>query len=391
MSEPELRVLATAPDLARVGGVSSYLAALKPHLAPVADYFTTGRRFDRTRGAAVCLQLLADYVRFLRALLRSRYDLVHINAAFDYKALMRDAVFVAIAKLAGRRVLVFLHGWEYARDRALWTGLLRRMYFRADGMIVLASETTRRLRDLGYTGPIIQESTVAPVPVPARPERRRARDNWRILFLARLEKTKGLYEAIDAYAIVRRRHQNAELVIAGTGGEEGGAREYVRNRAIPGVTFLGYVTGAAKTELFESAGVYLLPTYAEGLPGSLLEAMSHGLPVVARAAGGIADFFEDRLMGRATDSLDPKVLAGMLESVFEDPDLAAAMGSFNREFARRWFAPDRVAARLKEIYQQVACGDGPRDSAWFQAVDEIRGAGTNAGVAGWKACSTCHE
>ncbi len=68
--------------------------------------------------------------------------------------------------------------------------------------------------------------------------------------------------------------------------------------------FLGHVSGAAKTQAFRAADIYLFTSLAEGMPNSVLEAMAFGLPIVTRPVGGIRDFFEDGRMGYATDSLD---------------------------------------------------------------------------------------
>jgi glycosyltransferase involved in cell wall biosynthesis len=89
------------------------------------------------------------------------------------------------------------------------------------------------------------------------------------------------------------------------------------------------------------------------MPNSVLEAMAHGLPVVTSAVGGIADFFEDGRMGFSTRTVEPTVLAGLIERLIADPGLAARMGQNNRIHAERCFAAPKVAQRLVAIYSRV--------------------------------------
>ncbi len=66
--------------------------------------------------------------------------------------------------------------------------------------------------------------------------------------------------------------------------------------------------------------MYLFPTYHEGMPGSVLEAMGYGLPVITRTVGGLPDFFEHEKMGFITESLDASVFADFLEQLVKDPE-----------------------------------------------------------------------
>ena len=134
---------------------------------------------------------------------------------------------------------------------------------------------------------------------------------FNILFLARIEKAKGIYEALDAYALLKSSHPSASLTIAGDGWDLGGAKRYADSRMLADVFFLGHVEGSAKFASFRSADAYLFPSYTEGLPISVLEAMAYGLPVVTCAVGGLCDFFEDNRMGFITQSHDPQVLASL--------------------------------------------------------------------------------
>ena len=131
------------------------------------------------------------------------------------------------------------------------------------------------------------------------------------------------------------------------------ARQYVTDQQIPDVIFTGYITGEEKNKAFSQAHVYVLPTWGEGMPISVLEAMAYGLPVITRPVGGIKDFFNDGKMGYVTESRDPECFAELLESVMLNPEQALNMSNFNRNYAEEHFSADKVAGRIKRIYAEL--------------------------------------
>ena len=357
-----MRVLVTTPDFAMPGGVGNYFGVLRPFLENVAEYHTVGRRSQRESWLRSTRRLVADYTRFVWRMAKGSYDLVHLNPSFALKSLPRDAMFLLIAKLFGCPVLVFIRGWDPDAERRValrFRWLFRLVYGRADAFLVLAAEYSRRLRELGYRGFIEQETTVASNAGRAAARLRERQPNeLRILFLARVEKAKGIYELIEAIRRIRARCPQAELVIAGDGAERERAQEYVVRAGADGVRFTGHVTGTDKIRLYEDADVFVLASYAEGMPNSVLEAMAQGLPVITRPVGGIADFFEDGVMGFLTESLDPGVYEKLLERIMREPQLAARMGEYNRRYAAHTFSAETVATRLLAIYERVIAGAG---------------------------------
>jgi len=183
---------------------------------------------------------------------------------------------------------------------------------------------------------------------------------FNILFLSRIEREKGIYEAIDAFGILKSRHHSATLTIAGDGGELSKARAYVLSRGIEGVEFTGYLRGAEKSKVFSQADVYLFPTYyGEGMPISVLEAMAYGLPVITRPVGGLKDFFEDGKMGFATESKSPEDFARILDDLAFDHDLRSRIRAYNIAYAKERFPASKVASRIKDIYRKVLSSAPP--------------------------------
>jgi glycosyltransferase involved in cell wall biosynthesis len=357
-----LKVLLNTVCLDIEGGVSNYYSVVRPFLGEGVEYFTVGARGQKGI-LGVIVRMLKDYLDFLLKLRNGNYDLVHINPSLRYKAIIRDGIFLLIAKAMGEKVIVFAHGWDNRFERVLrqyFLGIFRMTYMKADAFIVLSSEFREKLIDMGYRNLVFIETTAIDdgiftrtdetIPGTGKPSQN---GEFNILFLSRIERAKGIYEAIDAFAMLRSAHDYAKLTVAGNGGELSNARAYVLSREIEGVEFTGYLRGEAKRKVFSRADVYLLPTYGEGMPISVLEAMAYGLPVITRPVGGIRDFFEDGKMGFVTESRSPEVFAQLLKNLAVDQGLRSRISAYNIAYAKDHFLASKVASRIKEIYKKV--------------------------------------
>ena len=222
---------------------------------------------------------------------------------------------------------------------------------------------------LGVRKPVFVESTVCEVCPHCSDDRSPAgsADGCNLLFLSRIDKGKGAIETIDAYAALAGRYPGLSLTIAGDGPELPAVRRYAEERGVNGIRFLGHVTGQAKHDAFVGADVYVMPSHAEGMPVSVLEAMAHGLPVVTCAVGGIVDFFRSAVMGFLAKQPDAASVAEALEPLIRDRALRIRLGDYNRGFAAEWFMPWVAGQRLKGIYEKVLSREpGIEGSSWIE-------------------------
>jgi glycosyltransferase involved in cell wall biosynthesis len=366
-----MNILLNAPDLGLPGGVSKYCSVIRSHFNSNIEYFTIGKKNINDSVIRKTVLAVNNYFNFFKTL--QAIDLVHINTSLGTTAVIRDGIFLLIAKLCGKKVVVFFHGWDdncELRIRRFFLLPFRLIYFRADAIIVLATIFKNRLIEMGYSKNIHLETTTVEdamfthaATVSAMLEEKTDRNAVNILYLSRIEKAKGIYEAIDAYALLKKRRSQVRLTIVGEGVEFGRVRDYVANKEITDVYFKGHLSGQAIREAFVAADIYLFPTwYGEGLPISILEAMVYGLPVLTRPVGGIPDFFQDLKMGYITESREPEIFAELLEQLIDNPGMRRVMGNYNHSYAQEHFRPSIIAERLEKIYRNVlgrepSCGN----------------------------------
>jgi glycosyltransferase involved in cell wall biosynthesis len=341
-------MLGTAPQTR--GGVSAVLAAYRAaglfERWPI-DYVAT---HCEGGAAAKLLAAARGLRRFLALLSAHRRVLVHVHCA-SRASFWRKAVFMAIAHAARCPVILHLHGGGFARFYEEECGplgrwLVRRLLARAACVIALSERWRSWLARLGATTNLV--CLPNPVELPSAVAPRGPRNV--VLFLGRIEPAKGIHELLDAFAGLRAGMPDALLVCAGEGDIEAAMRHAQRLGLADSVRFPGWIDGAEKRAWLARAALFVLPSHAEGLPMSLLEAMAAGLPVVASAVGGVPDVVHDGVNGFLVAPGDRVALLRALAKVLRDPQLGASLGAAGRAAVRARHAPGEVLAQLDRIY-----------------------------------------
>lgn len=174
-------------------------------------------------------------------------------------------------------------------------------------------------------------------------------------FAARLEKGKGPLVLLDAFAHVRSQLDNTSLQIAGAGPEEQAVRLRAQELGLLDTCELlgAYKTPQQKNAFMQSVDVFVLPTLAEGTPNSIIEAMAHGLPVIASAVGGVPDLVT-RESGILVTPGDPQSLASAMKLLASDHQLRRRMGREARARYEKLFSPEVVVPMLMDAYRRTA-------------------------------------
>jgi glycosyltransferase involved in cell wall biosynthesis len=167
---------------------------------------------------------------------------------------------------------------------------------------------------------------------------------------------KGHRYLLDAFAQVLRDVPNAQLKLAGAGELRAELETQCQSLNIQNqVEFLGIVTRSQLPALYAQCNVVALASLWEGLPVTLIEALSAGMPIVAADAGGNAELVINGVNGFIVPSKDVGALAKALLTLAKDPDLRKAMGAASRKhFAQGGFAPPSVTDRHLQVYALAA-------------------------------------
>lgn len=233
----------------------------------------------------------------------------------------------------------------------------------------VAALSPRLARQWGRKLPSAHAVKVLPLivsrPVPRRIPRRRIPFDLVFGFAARLENGKGPMVLVDAFAEVNRQVGNVYLRIAGNGPETYKVRARVRELGLSHCCeFTGNYSGMEGRDAFlQTLDIFVLPTYAEGTPNSLIEAMANEVAVVASGVGGIPDIVTEGA-GLLVPPGEPMALAKAMLTLARDAELRRNVARAGRDRYHALFSPAAVLPILESTYAEVAgFGPEPRSDA----------------------------
>ena len=160
--------------------------------------------------------------------------------------------------------------------------------------------------------------------------------------------------------MLRRGFPKLRIECAGDGDLDEAERAIASMGLADRVRIHGWIEPRHRDELLARATVFVLPSHAEGLPMSLLEAMAAGCPVVATAVGGIPDLVSHGVNGLLVEPGDAQALADAVGRVLADPKLARSLGRAARATVAARFTPGSSLERLGQIYTALGLDTGDR-------------------------------
>jgi glycosyltransferase involved in cell wall biosynthesis len=359
-----MRVLVVGPGRNDIGGVANYYNSVLPRLSNdeiTVHYLEIGSTHGRSRA----LHIILDQIRFWQTLGSIKPDVVHLNPSLVQKSFLRDGLFIIAAKMRNKPVLVFFRGWDEAFEKNVsgWLKLFFRItYSRVDAFIVLSSRFSKRLREWGVQVPIhmgttaVADELLEGFSIESRIAEISNARTIKILFMARLEKVKGVLELIEAIGTLLKNGVPVSLTIAGDSSIMREVEKAVASLKVPqdAIVIAGYLRSEKKIRILESHHVFCFPTEeAEGMPNAVLEAMAFGMPIITRPAGGIADFFVDGEMGILLAGNEPVKIAEAISSIISNRARLAAIAQHNYQYAQRRFLATGAAEMLRTRYLEM--------------------------------------
>ena len=348
--KPRTRVVMLGTSFETHGGISSvvnaYRAAGLFARWPI-DYVQThcdGSRFAKWSCA------IGAFFSMIFLVLRHPRAVLHVHAA-SRASFWRKSILMSIARLAGWPIVFHLHGGGFARfyeqECKPWQRRIVRAFLDRAACIVTVSE-----RWQGWIRGVTANPRVTTIPNPVTLPAQVPveRPGAVVAFVGRVEQGKGIYDLIDAVNEVRETIPEVRLECAGDGDVRGALRHVAISGIRADVHFMGWVSQHSREELLARASVFVLPSHAEGLPMSLLEAMAAGCPVIATRVGGIPDVVTDGVNGLLVEPGDRDALALALHRLLVDRELASELGTAARDTVRRRYTTEHAIARLDQIY-----------------------------------------
>jgi glycosyltransferase involved in cell wall biosynthesis len=356
-----MHVAMIGPELDARGGIASVSRALlgAPALsAHTIDYVPTMRDGSGPRKA---LGMARRQAAFVGRLARGwRPQLFHIHLSY-FSSFYRKMAYFEQARATGAPTVVHVHAPDlhaFHQASNVHAAAMRHVFTRSDRVVALSEDMARTIHRLAGPGvdvrviynPVSIEAA-APTRDPGRPPV--------ALFLGEVGQRKGAWDLVDAMPAVLAAVPGARFRVGGNGDLDRLRSRLAELGIADRVEVLGWVTGADKARELEAATLLTLPSYQEGLPMSILEAMGAALPVVSTPIAGIPEAVVDGETGYLVPPGDREALAARLIDLLSDGAAAERMGRAARARAEAVFALDVVAGQLGELWADLIARPRP--------------------------------
>lgn len=357
------KVLLLGPSTAAVSGVSTHVRQIMASSIAVEfdlEHFQVGSEGRRETGMAKLLRFLLSPILLVAVIVSHRTEIVHINTSLNFKAFWRDFVYLLIVKLLARKGIYQVHGGTL--DVFLHSNRLRqiavRMALSLGDVVVVLSEAERIRYSRLVVGSVISLipnaiKVTEYCPAISRNERSR---KMVLIYLGRLDRKKGLFEALHAMHILRieRNINNVRMQLAGSGPAESELKERIAELNLAEcVSLIGPLFGRDKIQFLQNADMLVFPSYHEGLPYVILESMAAATPVLATPVGAIPEIIENGVHGVLVRPRDAVALADAIDTLIKDRRSLKRMSKACVERARVQYGMERLETQLKQLYWSV--------------------------------------
>lgn len=279
-----------------------------------------------------------------------RIKIVHIHTA-SYNSFKRSAYFVQLAKAFGKKVVLHIHGGGFKEYYATAPKWITSVLNRSDTIIVL-SESWKDFFQRITAGPKIRivENIVAR---PSGGSHLWNDDKCHLLFLGKVCKEKGIFDLLDVLRVHKAEFKNKVVLHIGGGGA---IDQLIKKISAYGLidiaVYEGFVSGIRKIDLLYSSSAFILPSYTEGLPVSILESMSFGKPVLSTPIGGIPEVVKHGENGLLFQPGDKDTMYFAIARLQDDANLRKSMGEKSASIIEPYF-PENVGQKLEKIYREL--------------------------------------
>lgn len=290
-----------------------------------------------------------------------RIKIVHIHSA-DGPSLRRKLMIANVAKLMGKKVIIHMHSANlkdiYAGGDDKTKRKIREGLQMVDIVIVLSESWKDFFISIGIDkNKIIGLNNIITPPTENVLAKKMSvlgnRLPIKILFLGWLGKRKGIWDLLEVI-IAHKDELYGKLILKFGGNDfEEEIRSLINREGIGNIAqFEGYVTGNNKKSLLEWSDIYILPSYNEGLPISILEALSYGMPIISTTVGGIPEVVKDKKNGLLITAGDKKQIWQSLKFFIENRDKIIPYGKESLKIVKL-YTPNYVIHDLKVIYEKL--------------------------------------
>lgn len=346
------KILSVGPEyVPPKGGIAQIIYNYRQYVFPEKEFVYISNSCDGNLIKKIW-KLIVSLIRYVVKLTFCRsIKIVHIHTASNF-SFKRSSWFVNLAKLFQKKIILHVHGGGfkdyYAKNNAYF---VKRTLNKCNVIIVL----TDAWADWFRTEVGVENLKVVPnlIPEPAPCDNEKKDEKFHLLFLGLINEPKGVFDLVDAIKSNKERLSGRFVWhVGGNGQVERLRNEIETNQLEELIKYEGWVDSAAKHSLLCRCDALILPSYVEGLPLSILEAMSYCKPVISTPVGGIPSMIENGVNGFLITPGDGAAFIEKIIYLIEHRGECQSMGDVSFNKMNKHF-PQSVTAELEDLYESI--------------------------------------
>lgn len=277
------------------------------------------------------------------------FDVVHIHMA-SRRSTFRKGKYVRLAIAKGKKVIIHIHGAEYKlffdECNEKQKEYVKETLALADKIIVLSEEWKDYFKNLVDEDKIIVIYNSIVVPE----EFEKNVDTNKLLFLGRIGQRKGIYDLIEVIDKLKSKFPNIKLYVGGDGEVEKLKQLIQEKQLEKNVEYIGWTSGEKKEKILKECSFYILPSYNEGMPMSVLEGMAYKNIVISTNVGGIPKVIENNKNGILIEPGDKEKLEEELIRLLKNKDLRLKLSKGARKTVELKFNIENIIKKIIKTY-----------------------------------------
>lgn len=346
-----MKICMVVPDAYVKGGIASVVNGYRSYefgeeyQISYVESYRDGNKYQKL------LKALKGYVAFMKGLRRNRPDIVHIHSSFG-PSFYRKMPFIYLAQWKKIPVVNHIHGAEfdafYLNASEKKKDLIRRVYRKCQVLIALSDEWKENLEQIVPKERICVIENYCQIP-----EQMEGKKKNQILFLGELGKRKGCFDIPEICEKALEDIDDVPVILAGDGAMEELKALFKEKKTEKAVRFPGWVRGTDKDKLLRESSIFLFPSYHEGMPMAVLEAMAYGLAIVTTKVGGIPKLIEHGVSGYLYEPGDVQGMAQSVRELVANQKKRNEMGLAARQKAINCYSMESHIGKLLSLYSSV--------------------------------------
>ena len=302
------------------------------------------------------LKSIKGYFHFAKTMLVDKIDLVHIHSSFG-SSFYRKLPYILMSSWAHKPIINHIHGADfdefYVSAGKKKQQLIKWVYAKCNTLIALSEEWRERLSLIVPEEKVIIIENYSVLHLDALEERLKRNCNNVVLFLGELGYRKGCYDIPLVAERVAKVVKDVKFILCGVGSreDETSIKKLFQDKGIADhIEFPGWVRDVEKDRMLKKADVFFLPSYNEGMPMSVMDAIGYGLPVVSTSVGGIPKIVYDGENGYCCNPGDVVAMSNSIAELLVDSVKREKYSLKSMEIAAKWYSLEAHLKLLENAY-----------------------------------------